>query len=90
MSRINLLQTILHDELAPTVLTITDESHLHAGHHTNPGGAETHLSLYIVSQKFAGLTQISRHRLVNDILKDHFSTGLHALKLTTRTENETR
>ncbi len=88
MSRINRLQKILQDELSPSTLEITDESHLHAGHHTNPGGSETHLKITILSEKFSGLSLIARHRMVNDIIKDDLNSGLHAIKLTTKTKSE--
>ena len=32
---------------------------------------ETHFNLTVVSSKFEGVALIERHRLVNEILKDH-------------------
>ena len=51
----------------------------------------SHLSLRldIVSPSFAGKTQLSRHRMVNNLLKDEMAPGLvHALQLHTRTPEE--
>ncbi|MCJ9713838.1 BolA family transcriptional regulator, partial [Bordetella hinzii] len=49
--------------LAPSQLEISDESHLHAGHAGAQGGAG-HYRVLIVSEAFAGLTPVARHRLV--------------------------
>ncbi|WP_292363673.1 BolA family protein, partial [Methylophaga sp. UBA1464] len=51
-------------KLQPTQLQITDDSHLHAGHAGNTGGG--HFTVFIVSEAFAGLSLIKRHRLVYD------------------------
>lgn len=49
----------------------------------------TDFAVAIVSDAFAGKTQIARHRLVNSLLKDEFDTmGLHALSLRLKTPQE--
>jgi stress-induced morphogen len=43
----------------------------------------------MASPDFTGLTQIKRHRLVNNLLKEEFNEkGLHALSLKLRTVEE--
>jgi BolA protein len=42
----------------------------------------------VVSEQFAGMTPIKRHRLVNSILQKEFDDGLHALQLSTKTPAE--
>lgn len=77
--------------LRPLHLSVLNESHLHAGHAGNPGGgpdAETHFRVEIVSDAFAGLTPVARHRLVYDALRTELAEGLHALALKTRTAAE--
>ena len=86
----------LTDALRPVRLTVTNESHLHAGHSGNPSGApdaETHFRVEVVSAGFQGLAAVKRHRLVYGLLKDEMQTpdrpvGIHALALKTRTPEE--
>ena len=52
-------------------------------------GEDCNSKVLIVSKQFEGLTNIKRHRLVLDILKEHFRTGeLHALSLNTKSPSE--
>jgi stress-induced morphogen len=56
------------------------------------GNGETHFYVHVVSDKFAGMPQIKRHRAVNALLAAEFERGLHALSLRTKTwaeENRT-
>jgi BolA family transcriptional regulator, general stress-responsive regulator len=73
--------------LAPVDLEVVDESHLHAGH----AGALTgrgHFRVRIVSNRFAGLNSLARHRLVYSALGDLMQTDIHALSLETLTPAE--
>lgn len=80
--------------LSPTVLTIHNDSHLHAHHaamknidnHSN----ETHFRVVIASSAFAGKMQPARHRMVYALLKEEMARvgGIHALQLQTRTPEE--
>ena len=75
--------------LAPERLYVLNESHQHAGHHhsesghhaTFDGSGETHFRVRIVSQHFAGMSRIERHRSVNELLKDELAAGVHALAI---------
>ncbi len=64
-------------------LSIQDESHLHAGHAGNQGGA-SHFRATIVAQCFSNLPMIAQHRLVYDLLRDLIPYPIHALALSTR------
>ncbi|GGI85544.1 BolA family protein [Legionella impletisoli] len=77
MNRTLRLKTILSEALKADVLMIEDESHRH---HV-PSNAETHFKATIVSSSFENTTRISRHRLVNALVKHEFDKGLHALSL---------
>jgi BolA protein len=44
--------------------------------------------MLIVSEKFAGLTRVARHRLVYDILGSWMKTNIHALVINTKTPSE--
>ncbi|GAB6854610.1 BolA family protein [Asaia astilbis] len=78
------MKAVLESELQPVTLTIRDDSKRHAHHAGRNGveGDETHFTMTVVSTRFEGLNRVARHRLVNEILKPEFSTGLHALSLT--------
>lgn len=48
-------------------------------------GADCNFSVEVVSDAFAGMSPIARHRMVNNIFKTQFETGeLHALSIKTR------
>lgn len=66
--------------LSPTVLELDDDSAEHAGH---PGAAAGggHFSLLIVSEQFAGLTRVARHRAVLDRVADMIPNPVHALAI---------
>ncbi len=82
------IETALREHFAPTVLQVSDDSAHHAGHAGATPGGETHYSLTLVSDRFAGLTRVERHRLVNDALTAEFGGGLHALSLTLKAPGE--
>ena len=82
------IETLLRDEFAPTILQVTDDSAKHAGHAGAQPGGQTHYSVLVVSDQFAGLGRVARHRLVNQALEPEFGAGLHALALTLRAPGE--
>lgn len=77
MSRKERIEQELSLELSPLYLSVEDES---SNHHV-PEGAQTHFKVIAVSAKFTNLNRVSRHRLVNQLLKQEFDSGLHALSL---------
>jgi BolA protein len=66
--------------LAPTQLQIIDESHLHAGHEGSKNGAR-HFRVHIWCEQFAGMSTLSRHRLVYDRVQDLMPYPIHALAI---------
>jgi BolA protein len=82
------IETVLRTHFAPTVLQVVDDSAKHAGHAGAQPGGETHYSLVVVSDRFAGLSRVDRHRLVNQALAEEFAAGLHALALTLKASGE--
>ena len=71
------------ESLQPSVLEIEDESHLHAGHAGNQGGA-SHFRATIEAESFSNQSMIAQHRLVYDLLRDLIPYPIHALALKTR------
>jgi BolA protein len=79
-ARTELIRIRLTEALAPEMLEIEDESHLHAGHAGARDG-RGHFRVTVVSPRFAGLSRIARHRLVFAALDDLMQTDIHALTL---------
>ena len=71
------------ETLKATELLLEDESHLHAGHAGNQGGA-SHFRATIVADCFEKLPMIAQHRLVYDLVRDLIPFPVHALALKTR------
>lgn len=78
------IKTKIAEALKPTHLEVMDESHMH----NVPEGAQSHFKVVVVSDQFEGKNLLSRHRMVNALLKDEFDQGLHALALHTMTPQE--
>lgn len=66
--------------LEPTRLDLEDDSHHHAGH-AGAADGRGHFSVLIVSNRFAGLRQVQRHRLVYEAVGDLMVTDIHALSI---------
>jgi BolA protein len=73
--------------LQPLLLAIDDDSALHAGHEGARSGGG-HYRLRMVSQRFAGLPRLARHRLVYDSLGPMMQREVHALSLVLQTPEE--
>ena len=78
----------LQERLQPSQLTVTDESEQHRGHGGWREGGETHFRVHIVSDAFSGKSRVERHRLVNEVLKEAFDKGLHALAVQAKAPGE--
>jgi BolA-like protein 1 len=53
--------------------------------HAVPKGSETHFSVTLVTPKFEGVKLIDRHRMVNQVLAEELTSGVHALSITAKT-----
>jgi len=87
-NRLTRIESALRDRFAPTILQVVDDSAKHEGHAGARPGGETHYSVLVVSDQFAGLGRVERHRLVNGALAEEFGVGLHALALTLKAPGE--
>ncbi|MBI5270432.1 MAG: BolA family transcriptional regulator [Burkholderiales bacterium] len=80
------VEACLRERLQPLELQVHDDSAAHAGH---AGAREgSHLSVHIVSPRFAGLGRVARHRLVYDALSTLMPQGIHALAIDARAPAE--
>lgn len=73
--------------LQPRSLEVVDDSHRHVGHEGARDG-RGHFSVDIVSEAFAGLAPLARHRRVYAALGDMMQTDIHALSIRARTGAE--
>lgn len=80
------VQDRLEGAFAPSWLEVVNESHLH----NVPPGSEMHFKVVVVSERFAGLRAIARHRAVHGVLRDQLDGGIHALTITALTPEEWR
>jgi BolA family transcriptional regulator, general stress-responsive regulator len=75
----------LASAFAPSEISVTDDSHRHAGHSgaTRDDGShgETHFTVRIVSATFAGLSRVDRQRRVYAALAEEMRGPVHALSL---------
>jgi BolA protein len=88
MTRALRLQKTLSGHFNPAQVEVIDESSRHAGHAGASPGGETHYRVIIVTPQFSGKSRMERHRMVNDAVKEEFTTGLHALQLILKTPEE--
>lgn len=82
------MQKKLEDALKPTRLAIIDDSHRHAGHAGHNPDGESHFTIEVVSEAFAGKSRVDRHRMVNALLAEELAGRVHAMALVTLTPDE--
>jgi BolA protein len=85
--RVEAIRAALAGALAPAALEVSDDSHLHVGHEGARDG-RGHYSVDIVSEAFAGLGPVARHRAVYAAVGDLMTTDIHALAIRARTPAE--
>lgn len=78
----------LETSLAPTVLTLVDESDRHRGHAGHDGRGESHFALTIESEAFAGKSRVERQRLIYGALGELMTERVHALSIKARAPSE--
>ncbi|ALN91746.1 BolA family protein [Lysobacter gummosus] len=85
--RVEAIRIAIEAALAPSALEIEDESHRHAGHAGAQDG-RGHFRVAVVSDAFAGLSPIARHRAVYAAVGDLMNTDIHALAISAKTPDE--
>lgn len=71
----------LHAALSPVHLVVVNDSAKHSGHMGDDGSGESHFTVEIVSQAFAGQSRVNRQRMVNRALADVLAEKVHALAI---------
>lgn len=85
--RVAAIRDALQAAFAPTVLEVRDDSQRHAGHAGARDG-RGHFVVRIVSEAFAGMAPLARHRAVYAALGDLMTTDIHALSINAGTPAE--
>jgi BolA protein len=78
----------LTQALAPAHLEVRNDSDLHRGHAGHDGSGESHFTVEIVADAFAGLSRVARQRAVNHALGDLMESRVHALAIKARAPGE--
>lgn len=81
------IRGVLTIAFAPVAVEVVDDSHRHAGHAGARDG-RGHFNVSIVSDRFAGMLPLARHRAVYAALGDLMTTDIHALSIVARTPAE--
>lgn len=79
-ARVEAIRAALQAAFAPQVLEIRDDSHRHAGHAGARDG-RGHFHVRIVSEAFAGMAPLARHRAIYAALGMLMQTDIHALSI---------
>jgi BolA family transcriptional regulator, general stress-responsive regulator len=74
------LEARLRAALQPSELEVIDDSHRHAGH-AGAADGRGHFTVNLISERFAGLPVVRRHRLVYEAVGDMMTTDVHALSI---------
>jgi BolA protein len=78
----------LTDALQPMRLEVVDDSEKHRGHAGHDARGESHFSVLVVSQAFAGKNRVARQRMVNAALAELLADRVHALTMVTKAPGE--
>ncbi len=75
------MERLLAAAFAPTRLDVINDSASHHGHAGDDGSGESHFTIRIEADAFAGKTRLERQRMVNRVLGDIPGQRVHALAI---------
>ena len=78
----------LREALAPSHLAVINDSAKHRGHAGDDGSGESHFTVEIEAEAFAGMTRLARQRAVNAALGDLMRDRVHALAIRAQAPGE--
>jgi BolA family transcriptional regulator, general stress-responsive regulator len=67
--------------LKPHYLEIINESFLHKHHLESPNNGESHYTIKIGANNLDNKTRLQQHKIIHNLLKEEFASGLHALSI---------
>ena len=82
------IEQLLTAAFAPTRLAVINDSASHHGHSGDDGSGESHFTVEIESTAFAGVSRVTRQRMVNKALGDLPGQRVHALAIKARAPGE--
>ena len=81
MNRKKKIESILKKNFIGWQAKVNYISILHKGHNNYNGNNETHFSIILNINNQNKESKLTIHRKINDLLKDEFNSGLHALEI---------
>lgn len=78
----------LEAAFSPSLLDVSNDSASHRGHAGDDGTGESHFTVTIVADAFAGVSRLQRQRMVNRALGDLPGQRVHALAIKARAPGE--
>ena len=82
------IKALLTAALSPAHLVIINDSAKHSGHSGDDGSGESHFTIEIESNAFAGVSRVLRQRMVNQALGDIPGQRVHALAIKAKAPGE--
>ena len=82
------IRQLLDAAFAPSRLDVINDSATHRGHSGDDGSGESHFTVEIESEAFAGVSRLQRQRMVNSALGDIPGERVHALAIRARAPGE--
>lgn len=78
----------LAEAFRPSTLGVSNDSAMHQGHAGHDGSSESHFTVTITAEAFAGVSRLERQRMVNRALGDLPGERVHALAIKARAPGE--
>lgn len=75
------IETLLMEAFEPARLEVVNDSANHRGHAGDDGSGESHFTVVVESDAFAGKNRLERQRMVNRALGDIPGQRVHALAI---------
>lgn len=75
------IETLLTEAFTPTRLEVINDSASHHGHAGDDGSGESHFTVVIEAEAFAGQSRLNRQRMVNRALGDIPGERVHAMAI---------
>lgn len=82
------MERLLAAAFTPTRLAVINDSASHHGHSGDDGSGESHFTVEIEAEAFAGKSRLERQRMVNRVLGDIPGRRVHALAIKAKAPQE--
>ena len=82
------MEKLLTAAFSPAHLAVINDSASHSGHSGDDGSGESHFTVEIEADAFAGVNRVMRQRMVNQALGDIPVQRVHALAIKARAVGE--